>query len=358
METVVVKGLRKSLQSAVNKKRRAAQIVDAIDAEDAGKLPDNNVNEAIARITGVQIERERGEGSGLKIRGMEDVQTTLNGSPNNTGVGRAASLNDIPAELLKSVQVYKNRTADQAEGGIAGTVNVDLRRPFDLPKGWTLAGSVRSVHGSVGDTESPYASALIAKRFDTPIGEMGFLANYSYQKNQYNEQWITSESPAPFWGNEYASLATADQGAIAPYRVQNGVQHGEVERKSYNTALQWRVNEHLDLLLEASGFNSDEVRSTDFLDARVKDGPAGVILSNLTYADDGRTLTGLTITDANPADGNVLPVGPNARDTVFTTRNSRVNFEAHWSKDTWNVNFGMYKDENRYDEDWYQQLLR
>ena len=67
-EVIIVKGLRKSLKSAVDRKRKAAQIVDSIDAEDAGKLPDNNVNEAIARITGVQIERERGEGSGHQER--------------------------------------------------------------------------------------------------------------------------------------------------------------------------------------------------------------------------------------------------------------------------------------------------
>lgn len=355
---VIVKGLRKSLQSAVDRKRKSAQIVDSVDAEDAGKLPDNNVNEAIARISGVQIERERGEGTGLKIRGMEDVQTTLNGSPNNTGVGRAASLNDIPAELLKSVQIYKNRTADQAEGGIAGTVNVDLRRPFDLPKGWTAAGSVRSVYGSIGDTQSPYASALVANRFDTNIGEMGFLLNVSYQKNEYNEQWVTSESPAGFWGRESASLSAADQGAYAPYKVQNGVEHGTVERKSYNAAYQWRVNENFDVLIEASGFNADETRSADFLEARVKDGPNGVKLSNLVYQPDGVTLKSLTVTDTILTDTDVLAVGPYARDSVITTRNSRVNLEGHWHDGPWNVNFGVYKDDNRLDLDWYQQMLR
>jgi len=355
-DVVIVKGLRKSLQTAVDRKRRSAQIVDSVDAEDAGKLPDNNVNEAIARITGVQIERARGEGSGLKIRGMEDVQTTLNGAPNNTGIGRSASLNDIPAELLKSVQIYKNRTADQVEGGIAGTVNVDLRRPFDLPKKWTFAGSVRNVYADVGSTNSPYASALVSKRWDTPIGEIGFLANLSYQKNNYNEQWVTSESPDVFWGAQQASLPAADQDAIAPYRVQNGIQHGFVERNSYNAAVQWRVNDNLDLLLEASGFNADEERATDFLEVRLKDSAA--TLSNLTYMPDGVTVKTVTETDPNPADNTVLPVGPYARDTVLTTRNSRVNFEGHWRKDSWSVNFGANVDENRLNEDWYQMMMR
>jgi TonB-dependent receptor len=364
---VIVKGLRKSLQSAVDRKRKSAQIVDSVDAEDAGKLPDNNVNEAIARITGVQIERERGEGTGLKIRGMEDVQTTLNGSPNNTGLGRAASLNDIPAELLKSVQVYKNRTADQVEGGIAGTVNVDLRRPFDLPKGWTLAGSVRNVWANVGSTESPYASALVARRFNTNVGEMGFLLNVSYQKNNYNEQWVTSETPYDFrwWDAQRLSLpanrlATNPSGAqgdiIAPYKVQNGIQHGEVERKSYNTAFQWRANDKLDFLLEASGFNADERRADDFLEARIKDSPG--VLSNIVFMPDNKTIKSVTSTDPNLTDGNILPVGPFARDNIITTRNTRVNAEVNYRSEHWTIRAAVSKDTNRYDLDWYQQLLR
>lgn len=369
LETVVVKGLRKSLQSAVNKKRRAAQIVDAIDAEDAGKLPDNNVNEAIARITGVQIERARGEGSGLKIRGMEDVQTTLNGAPNNSGVGRSASLNDIPAELLKSVQVYKNRTADQVEGGIAGTVNVDLRRPLDLPKGWTLAGSVRQVYANVGSTESPYASALIAKRFDTEVGEMGFLLNASFQENNYKEQWVTSESPETFWGGDFAGFSPelraitrtlpdgqVFSGPVGPYKVQNGIEVGTVERKSYNAAFQWKVNDNLDFLIETSAFNADETRATDFLDARVKDALAPY--QNVVLMPDGRTVASLTSVDPNPADGNMLAVGPFSRDNVITTRNSRVNGEVHYRKDKWALNAALYYDKNRLDLDWYQQMLR
>ncbi|WKL57494.1 TonB-dependent receptor [Asticcacaulis sp. ZE23SCel15] len=367
LETVVVKGLRKSLQSAVNRKRRAAQIVDLIDAEDAGKLPDNNVNEAIARITGVQIERERGEGSGLKIRGMEDVQTTLNGSPNNTGVGRSASLNDIPAELLKSVQVYKNRTADQVEGGIAGTVNVDLRRPMDLAKGWTLAGSVRQVNANVGSTESPYASALIANRFDTPIGEMGFLLNASFQENNYNEQWVISETPALFWGTQQSSLPrdpsvplpalSGEQlTAIAPYKVQNGIQRGKTERNAYNLAFQWKPNENLDFLIEAIGFDVDERRAVDFLEASPKEGPGA--LSNVVYMPDGKTIKSVTVSDINPTDGNLLAVGPFARDDIYTTRNSRLNAEVHWRKDRWAVNASISKDENRFDDDWYLQILR
>ncbi len=353
---VVVKGLRKSLKTAVDRKKNSKQIVDSIDAEDAGKLPDNNVVEAIAHVTGVQITRARGEGDSVMIRGQGDIQTTLNGNPNAAGVGRTASLNDIPAELLKSVQVYKTRTADQVEGGIGGTVNVDLRRPLDLKKGWTFAGSVRNVYGSIGDTESPYASALIAKRFDTPIGEMGFLVNLSYQENNYNEQYVTSETPALFWGDQYNSLPANHQDAIGMYRAQYGVESGTVRRPALNASYQWRVNDQLDVVLEASSFSSKENRSYSALNTRFKDGPG--VLSNVVYGPDGKTILSMTETDPNPADANILPVGPTSRDDFNKATNNRVNFEAHWHNDRATVNFAIYRDENTFDNQWITQTLR
>lgn len=360
---VVVKGLRKSLQSATDKKRKAAQIVDAIDAEDVGKLPDNNVVEALAHVTGVQITRARGEGESLMIRGMSDVQTTLNGSPNNSGVGRSASLNDIPAELLKSVQVYKTRTADQVEGGIAGTVNVDLRRPLDMKKGWTAAGSVRNVYSSIGDTESPYGSALIAKRFDTPYGEMGFLVNLSYQENNYNEQYVQSETPASFWccGTQWNSVpgaTDAEKAAknISIYRAQYGVESGKVRRPSFNASYQWRLNENLDFVLEASSFKSRENRAYSALNTRIKDSPG--VLSNIRYASDGKTIIGMTVTDPNTTDTDILPVGPTSRDDFNIAENNRVNFETHWHNEKTNVNFTAYRDENSYNNQWITQTLR
>jgi iron complex outermembrane receptor protein len=356
-EVIIVKGLRKSLKSAVDRKRNSKQIVDSIDAEDAGKLPDNNVIEALAHVTGVQITRARGEGDGLMIRGQGDIQTTLNGAPNASGAGRTASLNDIPAELLKSVQVYKTRSADQVEGGVGGTVNVDLRRPLDLKKGWTFAGSVRNVYGNIGDTESPYGSALIAKRFDTGIGEMGFLVNLSYQENNYNEQYVTSETPALFWccGTQWDSVPNKATD-IAMYRAQYGVEYGKVRRPALNASYQWRVNEQLDFVLEASSFNSRENRSYSALNTRMKDSPG--VLSNIVYGPDGHTIISMTETDPDPTDTNILPVGPTSRDDFNKSTNNRVNFEAHWHNDRATVNFAVYRDENTFDNQWVTQTLR
>ncbi|WP_245531273.1 TonB-dependent receptor [Asticcacaulis biprosthecium] len=347
---VVVKGIRKSLQSAVNRKRKAAQIVDSIDAEDAGKLPDNNVAEAISRVTGVQITRERGEGGSVAIRGMTDIQTSVNGKATNSGTGRAAGLNDVPAELLKSVQVYKTRTPDQEEGGIAGTVNVDLRRPMDLRKGWTAAGSVRNVYSNVGETESPYISGLIANRFDTTVGEMGFLLNLSLQKNNYGEQYVESETPREFWDQQLASLPANQKNIVGVYKVRYGVERGYVERPSYNAAFQWRPTENLTLLMEASQFNAKEHRQLDVLEARLKGSNAA--LSDVVLMPDGKSLKSATFT------GTDLPIGPWANDQAIDIENRRLNFEAVWTNDRWEVDAGISVDENNFDMEWYRQTIR
>lgn len=59
---IVVTGVRGSVEAAATKKKNSKQIVDSVVSEDVGKLPDNNVPEALARVTGVQIDRARGQG--------------------------------------------------------------------------------------------------------------------------------------------------------------------------------------------------------------------------------------------------------------------------------------------------------
>ncbi|WP_233245402.1 MULTISPECIES: TonB-dependent receptor [unclassified Caulobacter] len=328
VDTVIVKGIRGSLNAAAERKRKSAQIVESIESEDVGKLPDNNVPEALSRITGVQIERVHGEGSNVTIRGMSGVATTLNGNSNTVGEGRSTNLADIPAELLKSVQVYKTRTADQVEGGIAGTVNVELRRPLDLRNGYTIAGSIKNVYGSTGDTKSPYASLLIGNRFDTAIGEMGFLINGSYTRNNYEEDFVESESPDEFFEGSVSlnSLPASQKNIIAPYAVNYGVEQGKITRPSINLVGQWRYNEHLDFVLEGSYFGSEEKRARDRLHVTTRDWNSSV--SDVVLADDGKTVQSLTLSRAAGVDASAQSYYEEVDSDNYTT-----NAEVHWRGD-------------------------
>uniref|UniRef100_UPI00131F1B42 TonB-dependent receptor plug domain-containing protein n=1 Tax=Xanthomonas fragariae TaxID=48664 RepID=UPI00131F1B42 len=113
LDTVQVTGTRSSVTKAQLVKQNAEQIVDSIVAEDIGKLPDNNVAEALQRISGIQISRNYGEGSSIAIRGLTQVRTELNGRDIFTANdGRGLSFEDVSAELLGGVNVYKNPSAD------------------------------------------------------------------------------------------------------------------------------------------------------------------------------------------------------------------------------------------------------
>jgi len=347
-DQIIVTGIRGSVNSANNKKRKSKQIVDAVVAEDVGKLPDNNVPEALARVPGVQIDRAHGEGSSVTIRGLSDVQTTINGTEASSAGSRSLNLSDIPAELLKSVEVYKTRSADQIEGGIAGTVNVELRRPLDLQKGLTVAGSFRETFSDLGDTKSPYASLLLAARFDTGIGEMGFLLNGSYTKNNYFENYVVSESPQQigfFLGSpSNLALPVDKRNTIIPYAINYGVEEGSIERPSLNASWQWRANEHLDFVLEGSYLGAKSIDERNNL--RIQTNNDQGTFTNLVTNPDG-TIRSVTInnTGAQGVPGGPLNLYIKADSDTYNT-----NFETHWRSDKVQINFGaQYNWTNRHE---------
>jgi TonB-dependent receptor len=348
---IIVTGIRQSVEKAREKKKNSKQIVDSVVAEDVGKLPDNNVPEALARVPGVQIDRVHGEGTSVTIRGLSDIQTTINGNDAASAGSRALSLSDIPAELLKSVDVYKTRSADQPEGGIAGTVNVELRRPLDLPKGLTVAGSFRETFSDIGNTKSPYGSLLLSERFDTGIGEMGFLLNAALTNNHYNENFVMAESPmqVPHWTgdvngdgvvgpDEYAgspaflALPADMRGIIIPYAVTYGVESGTIRRPSLNAAWQWRPNDQLEFVLEGSYIGVRETDNQDYLKMVTNDGNG--TYSDLAVNSDG-TIQSLTLNNPNGVGGGPLSIYTKNRSDTYN-----ANFETNWHSDDVHIKFG------------------
>jgi iron complex outermembrane recepter protein len=166
LNEIVVTGIRLSVQSALDEKKTSDQLKDSIVAEDIGKLPDNNVIEALQHVTGVQISRNAAETNQLLIRGLPDIETLVNGREIFTSFGRFIQLQDIPAELLARVDVDKSARADDIEGGIAGVIDVRLHRPFDFD-GAEFAGTVRGTHDTLADTSNPTEKTAGRKKFST-----------------------------------------------------------------------------------------------------------------------------------------------------------------------------------------------
>ncbi|NHF68135.1 TonB-dependent receptor [Xanthomonas hortorum] len=243
LDTVQVTGTRSSVTKAQLVKQNAEQIVDSIVAEDIGKLPDNNVAEALQRISGIQITRNYGEGSSIAIRGLTQVRTELNGRDIFTANdGRGLSFEDVSAELLGGVNVYKNPSADMIEGGLGGTVDLRTRLPFDYD-GRKIAGSVQYNHYDLADDGKPAFSGLFSDRWQTGIGEIGLLVNYSQQKSPFRQDTISIEP----WYTQTDLPGYEGQGVSVPHGAGINTTIGERERKTGAFAMQWRPNDSIEV---------------------------------------------------------------------------------------------------------------
>jgi TonB-dependent receptor len=198
LPTVVVSGIRDSLTMALDIKRESVLMVDSIVSEDIGKFPDNNLVESLQRVSGVQVtNRGAGEIATVTIRGLPDINTTLNGQNIFTASGTSVALQDIPASLLARVDVYKTRSADLIENGIAGSLDIQTHRPFDFP-GRKVVLAARGIYADQAGRTGSNLSALFSDRWDTSMGKVGMLIDISYVKTPYRDQNATAGAEVPF----------------------------------------------------------------------------------------------------------------------------------------------------------------
>jgi len=192
-QVVVVTGQRAALNSAQKVKQNSDEIVDSIVAEDIGKLPDRSVTEVLQRVVGVTIDRTMSrsdpehysvEGSGVNIRGLTYVRSELNGRDSfSANGGRSLNFEDVPPELMAGVDIYKNPSAEQIEGGIGGLVNLRTAMPFDF-KGRKVAVSLQNTYSELKKGKwSPSGSVMFSDRWKTGFGEIGALVDFAYSES-------------------------------------------------------------------------------------------------------------------------------------------------------------------------------
>ena len=258
LHEVVVTGIRQSMESALHIKEFSDTIEDSIVATDIGKLPDVTAIDAIQRIPGIQISRQLGEGggtvtiggsavmSGYEIRGLPQAETTLNGREVFSAQGsRVLDLADIPSALLAGIDVYKDPTADQIAGGIAGTVDLRTHKPFDF-NGLELEGSAEEQYGDLIGQAKPAFTGLASDTWDTGMGKLGALLTLSYQDRSYREDSATN--------NAVATSTTAVPGETITYPngTYNTMFAGDRRRTGVDGVLQWQPADDFQTYVEAS----------------------------------------------------------------------------------------------------------
>lgn len=279
VKEVVVTGIRASLQSAQSIKRNADVFVDSVSAEDIGALPDRSVAEALQRIPGVTIDRFSAgndpdhysvEGSGVTIRGLPYTRSEFNGrdafTANN---GQGLSFQDVPAELMGGIDVFKNNSADMIEGGIAGDVNLRTRLPFDQA-GRVISLDLEDTYADMEQRLSPSGSLFYTDRWNTPLGEFGLLLDYADTdlKTEFQALQIAN------WGQRTYDPST---GALGEYNSATGLAPGQQKlwmprgadmredqfdhhRIGDTAAFQWRSPDHT--LLATVQFMRSDARET------------------------------------------------------------------------------------------------
>jgi TonB-dependent receptor len=239
IEVIQVTGMLGSMKAAALLKRTDGRIVDAIVAEDIGKLPDNNIAEALQRITGVSINSDFGVGDSVSIRGLPQNRVELNGRSTIGDSRDGISLQDFPSSFLKTVEVVKSPTADMIEGALGGTVSMKTVRPLELEK-LTGAFSLDGEYADKTENWAPIFSGSIGNNWDLgSSGSFGAIAMLSYQdreirQDEFIERTLFNDIDVNgLPGNpENGEFIVRDQHTVEQY-VENR------ERTAVNLSLQW-----------------------------------------------------------------------------------------------------------------------
>ncbi|AUW59765.1 TonB-dependent receptor [Sphingobium sp. SCG-1] len=298
---IVVTGMRQTLARAAEIKRTASQVVDSIVAEDIGKFPDATTAAALQRVPGVQAQvGSNNEIIGIRIRGLNDILSTLDGREIFSTTGRGFALQDLPATALARVDVVKTSTADLIEGGIAGITDLQLNKPFNFKKP-TIVANVRGNYSSNVEKFNPQITVLVTDRWETGIGEIGALLNVSYAYFDYNR-------PISFVGERrsYAIAPFNQPGVMGPLNFGAVNDYGNYSRPQANAAIQWQATPELEINASGlfAGYRSDFQTTFQAAPFFAASGPFPAPTITNVVTDPGQCLTARVVRNGNASPNN------------------------------------------------------
>ncbi|GEA01199.1 TonB-dependent receptor [Alteromonas sp. KUL17] len=350
VEVIEVSGIRASLASAMNEKRFKNNLVEVIEAEDIGKLPDQNLAEVLENITGIQITREAGVGTGVQIRGTDANRTEINGvSTVGSGAGRSGiDFEDVSAAIIAGLEVTKSPDAKTIEGSVGGTINLKTIRPLQLNE-QLAAFRVQGENSSLTTDSNfqPRISGTFGDNWDTDHGTIGIVISGSYA-----EQDVTAFRPRADRDN----IITSDSGVASAQSfdflpIQFFVQdydNFEYETKNLVGTIEWAPNDNTKFFFDAIINDQERLQESSRVQA------SGVsALNDVSVPDEFETINfgslgGTNLGSIQAALRGVIPVDlenddddPNLRFSSDT--NSRVTkseifrLGGEWQGEKWSV---------------------
>jgi TonB-dependent receptor len=347
IEEIITTGIRGSLTRSMDIKRASRGVVDAISAEDIGKFPDANLAESLQRITGVSIDRERGEGSSVTVRGFgpEYNLVTINGRqmPTHNGVTRSFDFADLASEGVAGVSVYKTGRADVPSGGIGSTIDIKTPEPLKGEPTLSLAAkAVADMSTRTGDSVTPEFSGIYLGRFADDKFGVSITASHQVRNNGVNSAqvggWFTrpgddvidfDQNGNPITDVRVDPATNPDrttdpnENYSIPQSVAYNIAEYESERTNGQVVLQWAPTENVTATVDYIRSEFDLDRSYSDLSAWFSNTAA---LSQSSEWTDAAISTPIIYTETNANNDFAMGTGEDGSKNL----NESVGFNLEW----------------------------
>ena len=365
LEEIVVLGIRASLARSLDQKRNAIGVIGAINSEDIGEFPDLNISESLQRIPGVTITRNLGEGEQVSIRGLApkftgvlingmQAASAAQGDDGNIAYGRALTFDLFPSELFSGATVYKTPTASLQDGGLSGTIDMRIPRPFDF-QSQTFSATVQTSRNELVEQTQPAASILYSNRSDDD--RVGFLLQAAFAETVLHgalaEGLRFDRTSFDLDGDGVRELSNVEFARL----VRTGVEEYARERFGLTGALQLRLSDGFELTIDAMYGTTDRQRERHTLDGNLfgngPDSPIelveqnGVIVAG-TFANELRRTENIY----NQVDTEFMLFTVTADWEISDTLNASARFggsDAEFERDEVRITYGVSDPEFSYD---------
>ncbi len=270
-DAIVVTGTRpikESEEAALKAQKASTSLVTILSADAVGRLPDQNIAQAIGRLSGVSLVRDQGQARFVNLRGGPVNFTTLSFDGINviSPEGREARFDTVPSVIASQIVIRKAVTPDLTAETISGNINIVTRSPFDY------AGFRADVKGSFGKVDlgngnNYEAAALLSNRWDTSIGEIGVLVSGSYfSREQFTDNFETDFETV---AQDRRPLAAGEtQQRVFARETENKIYRDTRENYSGTARLEWRPDDNNRLFATSiySVFTDNELRTNNIFD--------------------------------------------------------------------------------------------
>lgn len=345
LETVTVTGIRKGIEAAISIKKNSDSIVDAISAEDIGKLPDNSVAESISRLPGVAVQRNKstGKASTISIRGMSpDFNGSLfNGREQaSTGDSRSPEFDVYPAEVLSGIVVYKTPDATIVGQGLSSTVNLTTVQPLNFASR-VLAGSYRRSKTGISSgapeegSGDKYSFSYIDQFADRTIG----VALAVTRLDERNNQQLKFDS----WGGWAADVPYNGSNVKVPGGFKADVETNDNKRDAFLGVFQFKPNKDFKSTLDVFQSKGTNKLKRTGLEGAIPFGASGAGSLSDQYDPPG-VLSAATITNGVATAGTMSNYKAVIRNHLTTDRDKLTNVGLNSElrlNDAWAVNLDL-----------------